>query len=155
MTGHKFVVIHFYHPEFMKCRVMDKHLTAIAPRALGARFLKIDATKAPFFTGKLMVRVLPTLVFLIDGMAVGRQTGFDGLVSSVTDEDFPTSRLMRVIKAAGVLGEAAKKEAREDDGDGEDDDDEGGAAGGGTEGDFAARLARARRAMLEAALDDE
>ena len=32
---------------------------------------------------------------------------------------------------------------------------EGGAAGGGSEGDFAARLARARRAMLEAALDDE
>ena len=39
----------------MTCKVMDKHIRAIAPRAVGARFLRLNAQKAPFFVAKLKV----------------------------------------------------------------------------------------------------
>ncbi len=36
------MVIHFYHREFMTCKVMDKHLKELAPKVLAAKFLKVD-----------------------------------------------------------------------------------------------------------------
>ena len=135
----------------MTCKVMDKHLRLIAPRAVGARFLRINAAKAPFFVPKLKVKVLPTLVFFRDGVATGRQTGFEGLVRAATDEDFPTARLLKHLAIAGVLGDAAAARAAErgDDGDddaaGDDDDDYALGVGGTAE-----KLAIARAAMLRA-----
>ena len=146
VTAHTSVVVHFYHDEFTSCKVMDKHLRAIAPRAIGARFLRLNAKKAPFFTAKLKVKVLPTLVFFRDGVATGRQTGFEGLVNAATDEDFATPRLLRHLAIAGVLGDAAAVRAVEGDGD-DDDDDELSAAGGGLE--------RARAAMMRGGVADD
>jgi phosphate transport system permease protein len=66
--------------------------------------VRINAAKAPFFVPKLKVKVLPTLVFFRDGVATGRQTGFEGLVRAASDQDFPTLRLLRAMQLAGVLG---------------------------------------------------
>lgn len=40
----RFVLVHFYHPEFETCKVMDKHLRIIAakPRGMATKFLKIE-----------------------------------------------------------------------------------------------------------------
>ncbi len=149
MTAHTSVVVHFYHDEFVSCKVMDKHLREIAPRAIGARFLKLNAKKSPFFTTKLKVKVLPTLVFFKDGVATGRQTGFEGLVRSATDEDFATSRLMRHLAIAGVLGDAAAARAAEGDLEDEDEEDDGGGAAGGS------RLDRARAAMVRSGIAED
>lgn len=159
VTGCSSVAVHFYHPEYMTCKVMDKHLSALAPRVLGVRFLKLNATKAPFFVPKLKVRVLPSVVFFVDGVAVGRQTGLQGLVSSATEQDFPTSRLLRVIQAAGLCGAEARAAALEEE-DEDDEDGAGGGAGGGGGGggageSMSARLARMRAAMAAAALDED
>ena len=152
MTAHNVVVVHFFHEEFVSCKVMDKHLRAIAPRAVGARFLRLNAAKAPFFVPKLKVKVLPTLVFFRDGVATGRQTGFEGLVSAATDEDFPTAKLVRHLAIAGVLGDKAAAAAAERDGDAapsDDDDDFVGGVGGSAE-----KLAAARRAMMRSEADE-
>lgn len=152
VTSTEFVVVHFFHEEFMTCKVMDKHLRALAPRCLQAKFLKLNAAKAAFFVAKIKVKVLPTLVFFHNGVVIGRQTGFEGLVTNITDEDFPTGRLLRVLQASGVLGVEARKDA---DGDASDEDDGSRSGGGGGAGeDFATKMARARRAMLES-LDDD
>jgi hypothetical protein len=90
--------------------------------------------------GKLKVRVLPSLIFFKDGVAIGRQTGFEGLVRTMEDEDFPTARLLRAMRATGVLGAQPKDEG----GDTDDED---------IEDEASVRLNRARRAMLEAADD--
>jgi hypothetical protein len=87
------------------------------------------------------VRVLPTLIYFKDGIAIGRQTGFQDLVKSAEEEDFPTARLLRSMRAGGVLG-PVPKDRDEGDTDDEDLDDE-----------ASVKLQRARRAMLEA-LDD-
>ena len=132
---------------------MDKHLRIIAPRAVGARFLRINASKAPFFTAKLKVKVLPTLVFFRDGIATGRQTGFEGLVSSATDEDFPTAKLMRHLGIAGVLGDKAAAALMERGGEA-DSDEEGEEGDYGGVGGMEEKMKNARIAMARAAIDD-
>ena len=82
VTGARFVAVHFYHDEFMTCKVMDKHLRALAPRCVSVKFVRINANKAAFFVAKIKVKVLPTLAFFVDGVLIGRQTGFEGLVKS-------------------------------------------------------------------------
>ncbi|XBH97964.1 hypothetical protein VPH35_127550 [Triticum aestivum] len=37
------VICHFYHREFYRCKIMDKHLKALAPVYLGTKFVKLDA----------------------------------------------------------------------------------------------------------------
>lgn len=152
VTAHNIVVVHFFHEEFMSCKVMDKHLRLIAPRAVGARFLRINASKAPFFTAKLKVKVLPTLVFFRDGVATGRQTGFEGLVSSATDDDFPTAKLMRHLSIAGVLGDKAAAAAMEKGGEADSDDNDEDEDGFGGVGGLNEKLKNARVAMVRAAI---
>jgi len=36
------VVVHFFHDEFEKCRVMDMHLRKIAAKALQTKFLRLN-----------------------------------------------------------------------------------------------------------------
>lgn len=40
----RFVLVHFFHPEFETCKVMDKHLRICAarPEALGTKFLRLE-----------------------------------------------------------------------------------------------------------------
>ena len=149
----------------MTCKVMDNHLRALAPRCLAAKFVRVNAQKAPFFVAKLKVRVLPSLVFFVDGVCVGRQTGFEGLVRDARDEDFPTLRLLAVLKFAGMLGEDAQRDAAAEDEDEEEGEGEGrgesskgkGSVSDGPSrgGDFESRLADARRAMLESLGDGD
>ena len=105
---------------------------------MSVKFVRINASKAAFFVAKLKVKVLPTLAFFVDGVLIGRQTGFEGLVRSAADQDFPTLRLLNVLRVAGMLGDAEKKAAVEEDGD-EDEDAEAGAGGGGAAGALARR----------------
>jgi len=95
VTSSNLVVCHFYHRSFEKCKVIDKHLSEVIPTLMSVKFLKVDAEKAMFFVGKLGVRVLPTLVFFRDGVAIDRLVGFEGLGG--TADDFPTANLRAKI----------------------------------------------------------
>ncbi|KAL3920688.1 MAG: hypothetical protein SGILL_003129 [Bacillariaceae sp.] len=96
-TSSKFVVVHFLHKEFERCKILSHHLKKIASSHLSAKFVEIDAEKAPFFVVKLQVQTLPTLIVFQDGKAVARLTGFDELMeagdNNHTIDEFPTSRL--------------------------------------------------------------
>jgi hypothetical protein len=152
VTSNHYVAVHFFLDEFMACKVMDKHFRALAPRLLGTKLLRLNAGKAPFFIAKLKVKTLPTLLYFRDGIVIGRQTGFEGLVDSATDEDFPTARLARAMRAAGALAPPPKGAAGAgDEGDGEEEE---GSQYGGGGGDFMKQLAMARREMM-ASLEDE
>ncbi|PAN43304.1 hypothetical protein PAHAL_8G227800 [Panicum hallii] len=43
VTGSEKVICHFYHREFYRCKIMDKHLKALAPVYVGTKFVKLDA----------------------------------------------------------------------------------------------------------------
>ncbi len=42
VTSSSLVCVHFYHPEFETCKVMDKHIRELAHRALQTKFLRIN-----------------------------------------------------------------------------------------------------------------
>jgi len=53
VTGSKFVVCHFYHKDFERCKIVDMHLRKIASTHTEAKFVYLNAEKAPFFIKKL------------------------------------------------------------------------------------------------------
>lgn len=102
VTNSERSVVHFYHKMFEKCKIMDMHLGKCARKFLGTRFVKLDAEKAPFFVDKLQIKTLPCAIVFVDGVAVHRQVGFEGLEGG---EDFKTEHLAWRIKEAGGLEE--------------------------------------------------
>jgi hypothetical protein len=110
VTASKFALVHFYHKDFERCKVIDMHLKDLSFRHMECRFLKIDAEKCPFFVEKLMVRVLPTIVCFIDGIAQNedRIVGYQGLIDEKSSEEgkedeFKTTTLAQRLTEIGVI----------------------------------------------------
>ena len=57
MLKNKKVICHFYHNDFERCKIMEKHLQIIASTHGETVFVRIDAEKTPFFTTKLNIKV--------------------------------------------------------------------------------------------------
>lgn len=103
-TSSQHVVIHFFHIEFERCKIMDHHLKIIAEQHLECKFLKMDSEKAPFFVNKLKVKTLPTLLVFCEGKTEARLLGFQGLASDPNKPDeFVTSRLQEWLAESGAI----------------------------------------------------
>ena len=100
VTGSSHVVVHFYHVDFERCRILDKHLSLAARKFFRTRFVKMHAPDAPFFVAKLGVKVLPCLVFFHQGKAYDRIVGFDEFGQR---DDFDTALLERRLLDAGIV----------------------------------------------------
>uniref|UniRef100_A0A7S2BP56 Thioredoxin domain-containing protein n=1 Tax=Alexandrium andersonii TaxID=327968 RepID=A0A7S2BP56_9DINO len=101
VTSSERCVVHFYHRHFERCKIVDMHLGKCAKKFFGTRFVKLDSEKAPFFVEKLKVRTLPCVVFFVDGVAKGRQVGFDGLGG----DEFKTLQLAGKMRECGGIEE--------------------------------------------------
>ena len=53
VTKIQYVVVHFYHKDFERCKIFDMHLKNISMKHLEAKFVTINAEKCPFFIAKL------------------------------------------------------------------------------------------------------
>jgi len=100
-TTTKYCIVHFFKPDFNRCRIMDGHLSALAPVHLQTRFLRIDVEHAPFLVEKLKVKVLPCVIAFVDGVGVDRVVGFEGL--GYSEDTFKTKDLEVRLIGAGVL----------------------------------------------------
>ena len=126
MLKNEKVVCHFYHKDFERCKIIDKHLQIIAQNHKETLFVKINAEKTPFFTAKLNIRVLPTIILFVKGKSVHRFIGFQDFGMN---DDFPTINLSRQLviykmiqpKTKAEKGEVTIKKGKKDDSD-EDDD---------------------------------
>ncbi|EQC37340.1 hypothetical protein SDRG_05557 [Saprolegnia diclina VS20] len=107
VTSSPRVVVHFYHRDFERCKVIDMHMAKIAKRHIECKFLKLNAEKAPFFVTKLVVRVLPTVIYFKDGIASDdRVVGFEGLADGLRagkEDEFPTVNLARRLAKIGAI----------------------------------------------------
>jgi len=101
VTASDMAVVHFYHKMFEKCKIMDMHLSRCSKKFFGTRFVRLNAEMSPFFVDKLKIKTLPCAVFFKDGVAVGRQVGFEGL----SGEEFRTVDLAWRIKESGSIEE--------------------------------------------------
>ncbi|VDP91104.1 unnamed protein product [Echinostoma caproni] len=73
------LVCHFYRDATFRCKIVDKHLTLLAPKHIECRMCKINAEKAPFLTQRLNVFVIPTLILVKNEQICDRIVGFDDL----------------------------------------------------------------------------
>ncbi|KAL3527141.1 hypothetical protein ACH5RR_011797 [Cinchona calisaya] len=116
VTGGETVVCHFYHREFYRCKIMDKHLKSLTPKHMETKFIKVDAENAPFFVAKLAIKTLPCVIFFRNGIAIDRLVGFQDLGGK---DDFATKtlELMAVSKPlfAGMIKENKEEEDEDDD----------------------------------------
>ena len=100
----KFVVVHFFHADIERCKIIDFHLAIVARGHLEAKFLRIDAAKAPFFLAKLRIKTLPALCVFEDGKEVGRLPGFEGLAKDRRKPDeWHTERLKEWLSGTGAI----------------------------------------------------
>ncbi|CAI0427686.1 unnamed protein product [Linum tenue] len=111
------VICHFYHKEFYRCKIVDKHLKALAPKHVDTKFVKLDAENAPFFVAKLGIKTLPCVILFSKkescfrkGIASDRLVGFEDLGGK---DDFPTTRIENYFIKKGIISE--KKKGNEDD----------------------------------------
>ena len=107
VTGSKRCVVHFYHNDFERCKIIDMHLREIAKAHTEARFVCLDAEKAPFFITKLQIKVLPTMILFNDGLAIDRIVGFEELGG---EDDFETILLTRRLVKSKVIDARNKEE---------------------------------------------
>ncbi|RPA91968.1 thioredoxin-like protein [Choiromyces venosus 120613-1] len=126
-TTSKFSIVHFFHKDFNRCKIMDSHLEVLARKHFDTKFTSIDVEKAPFLVERLKVRVLPCVIAFVDGKSVDRIEGFAELGNT---DGFTTKMLELRLLACGVLvrekvdedtgvggGGSGGKKAESDDGD--------------------------------------
>ncbi|TDL29484.1 thioredoxin-like protein [Rickenella mellea] len=93
-------VIHFYHRDFRRCAIMNKHLDVIAPKYLGTKFIRVLVENVPWLVEKLSIQVLPCVVCFVDGVSKDRLIGFEELGN---DDAFDTATLELRLQLSGVV----------------------------------------------------
>jgi len=96
-------VIHFYHTNFKRCEIMDKHLAKLAPKYFATRFIRVFVENVPWLVEKLMIKVLPCVVCFMDGVSKDRLIGFEELGN---DDVFDTATLELRLSMCGVIQKA-------------------------------------------------
>jgi len=94
------VICHFYRDSTFRCKIVDKHLAALAPKHLEAKFIKLNAEKSPFLVQRLRIVVLPTIAIIKEGKTGEYIVGFDELGGV---DDFPTEMMEWRLGKAGVI----------------------------------------------------
>jgi hypothetical protein len=116
------VLVHFYHRDFQKCVIMDHHLAKLAHTHIETKFMKIDAEKTPFFVQKLSIRTMPTVMCFVDGIAVDKIIGFEGLAELMAEgleDEWSTYMLAcmlsdkRMINKSAIVNEDERNTARD------------------------------------------
>jgi thiol-disulfide isomerase/thioredoxin len=103
-TGSEWVVAHFFHQDFQRCKIMDHHLQIVAEEHIECKFVRINADKAPFFVHKLKVKTLPTVIVFQNGLVVDRLIGFEGLSVDPSEPDkWHTGKLQTWLGSTGAI----------------------------------------------------
>ncbi|KAF1933407.1 GTPase inhibitor [Didymella exigua CBS 183.55] len=100
-TSTKNCIVHFFKPDFNRCRIMDTHFESLAPSHYEARILKINVDNCPFLVTRLGVQVLPCVISFIDGVGADRIVGFEGLGRN--SDNFTVRDLEARLIRAGVF----------------------------------------------------
>ncbi|KAI6152147.1 thioredoxin-like protein [Pisolithus tinctorius] len=97
-------VIHFYHSNFKRCEIMDKHLAKLAPKYSATRFLRVFVENVPWLVQRLGIKVLPCVMSFMDGVMKDHLIGFEEIGNS---DIFETAVLELRLSQNGVLQKAS------------------------------------------------
>ncbi|KAF9057674.1 GTPase inhibitor [Panaeolus papilionaceus] len=84
-------VVHFYHSNFKRCEIMDKHLSKLAPKYFNTRFLRVFVENVPWLVEKLAIKILPCVICFVDGVTRDRYVTDTWAMASVSP---PTNRII-------------------------------------------------------------
>ncbi|KAG7253566.1 hypothetical protein CRUP_017679, partial [Coryphaenoides rupestris] len=96
----KNVICHFYRDSTFRCKIVDKHLAILAKKHVETKFIKLNVEKAPFLSERLRIKVIPTLVLLVDGKTKDYVVGFSDLGNT---DNFPTEMLEWRLGCSDVI----------------------------------------------------
>lgn len=99
-SNERCVAIHFFHPKFSRCALLDRHLTVLARLHPTTLFLKANVLNCPFLTAKLKITVLPCLITFKDGVSKDKIIGFEELGNS---DKFSTGALEWRLGQSGII----------------------------------------------------
>ncbi|KAI3639221.1 hypothetical protein MIR68_002751 [Amoeboaphelidium protococcarum] len=99
-TQTKRCIVHFYHQDFPRCQIMDRHLQVLAERHFNVKFVKVCAERCPFLVQKMRIQVLPCVIVFMNGLSLDKLIGFEDLGNS---DDFTTATLEQRLQKSGVL----------------------------------------------------
>ncbi|KAJ0169377.1 hypothetical protein K1T71_014964 [Dendrolimus kikuchii] len=94
------VVCHFYKNDTPRCKIVDMHLRLLAKKHVETRFVKLDVERAPFLTGRLKIRMIPTIGLVKDNKTKDFVVGFTDLGNR---DDFTTEILEWRIARSEVI----------------------------------------------------
>ena len=94
------IICHFYHEDFIRCKLLDKHLQTTAYDHPETLFIKVNAQMAPFIVTKLKIKVLPAIYFFENGNVKDIIVGFEEFGN---DDNFKRNDfLTRLAKYKGI-----------------------------------------------------
>ncbi|SCZ90406.1 BZ3500_MvSof-1268-A1-R1_Chr1-3g01969 [Microbotryum saponariae] len=93
-------LVHFYHRDFRRCKIMDSHLEKLAKKHFDTLFIKIDVANAPFLVTKMDVKVLPCVIGFVKAVSKLKIVGFEELPGG---DNFTTSALEFGLIQADVI----------------------------------------------------
>lgn len=100
-------IVHFYHTDFQRCEIMDKHLAKLAPKYFSTRFVRVFVENVPWLVERLGVKVLPCVICFIDGVSKARLIGFEDLGN---EDQFETGTLEWKLLQIGVIEKEASNQ---------------------------------------------
>ncbi|WRT70379.1 uncharacterized protein IL334_007377 [Kwoniella shivajii] len=100
MSKERYCLLHFFHNDFSRCKIMDQKLSDLVASHPHTLFLRASVSDIPFLVTKMAVQVLPCVISFVDGRAVDRLIGFEELGDS---DHFTTKMLEFRLKQSGVL----------------------------------------------------
>ncbi|KAJ2691480.1 hypothetical protein H4R19_006359 [Coemansia spiralis] len=93
-------VVHFTHPQFARCKVLDAHLRVLARYHFETRFVSANAESCSFLAQKFQIRMLPCVLSVVGGCVVDRLVGFEELGNN---DGFSTEVVERRLAQSGVI----------------------------------------------------
>ncbi|KAJ8675830.1 hypothetical protein QAD02_011616 [Eretmocerus hayati] len=94
------VVCHFYKNGTERCKIVDMHLNILCKKHIETKFVKLDVEKCPFLTGRLKIKVIPTIALVVDSKTKDYIIGFTDLGNC---DDFSTEVLEWRIAQPGAI----------------------------------------------------
>lgn len=94
------VVCLFYKDDSPRCKIVDHHLKILAKKHLEAMFCKVDATRCPFLTERLRIKIIPTIALIVGCKTKDYVVGFTDLGNR---DDFSTETLEYRLSLSGVI----------------------------------------------------
>lgn len=99
-THYSKVIIHFYHPDYNTCRIIDNHFKSLSTRFSDVMICRVSVLSCPFLVAKFKIRVLPCICVFVDGTKIDQIVGFDELGGS---SEFTLGELVSRINRSGIL----------------------------------------------------